>query len=202
MTKIIDIVKAARRAVVIEQAAPLGGRPMWALHYYERGRTTGGSIARGDELADWIADLIARDHVIAGGWQLRDQPAPETWPTGLWLDADGWPTDAYWYGVENAFDAAGVEIAWHSSEGRHDRFFQLAPPYPGDWVKYGIGWNVDEDRKNGEFTGRGWYWRGVASQDDGGGRWVEQIDLGALPEPIEAAQAVATLVHGGAEASR
>ena len=199
---IIDIVKAARRAVIVEEAAPFAGRPMWALHYYAHGRPTGGSLARGDELAGWIADLVARGYVIAGGWQLRDQPAPETWPTGLWLDADGWPTDTYWTAIENALDSAGVEVAESGSEGRHDYYWRLAPPYPGDWAEYGVGWNVDEERTAGEWTGVGWYWRGVASQDDGGGRWVEQIDLGALPEPIDVAAAVADLVHGRAEVSR
>src|SRR5207237_409916 len=59
--------------------------PIWSLHHYEHGKPVGGSIARGDQVQEWLADLERAGYVIGLGWELRGEMAPDDWP--------GWPAD-------------------------------------------------------------------------------------------------------------
>lgn len=71
---------AAPLASVIEAAEPFNGRQMWTIHHYRHGKPEGRSIARGDEIAEWVTDLRASGRLLAGGWELRGTPAPDGWP--------------------------------------------------------------------------------------------------------------------------
>lgn len=62
---------------VVEAAAPLGDKPMFAFYHYEYGAPTGLSFARGDQLHEWIRDLRAGGRDVRLGWELRGDPAPE-----------------------------------------------------------------------------------------------------------------------------
>lgn len=76
----LEALKAAPRATVVEPAPSLNAMPMWALFHYRYGQGNGRSIARGDQLAEWLDDLRGKGYLIGYGWELRDQPAPEGWP--------------------------------------------------------------------------------------------------------------------------
>lgn len=69
--------KAAPKVAIVEAAAPLNGKPLYAIYTYRSGQAVGQSIARGDELDSWREDLAATGWDVRLGWELRGQPAPE-----------------------------------------------------------------------------------------------------------------------------
>ncbi|URN01218.1 hypothetical protein LUW76_46845 [Actinomadura madurae] len=75
--------QAAPKATVVEPGVQLGRVPMWELYHYEYGQRTGQSIARGDQLHQWLTDLEQSGRMLGFGWELRGQDAPADWP--------GWP---------------------------------------------------------------------------------------------------------------
>lgn len=81
----VDTLKAAPKSTVVEASAPIGSMPIWSLHHYEHGLAVSRSIARGDQIREWLADLERAGHVLGFGWELRGQAAPDDWP--------GWPVD-------------------------------------------------------------------------------------------------------------
>lgn len=80
-----DTLKAAAKCTVVEPSVPLARVSMWALHHYEHGKPIGGSVARGDQIHEWLRDLEAAGFLIGFGWELRGETAPDDWP--------GWPIE-------------------------------------------------------------------------------------------------------------
>ena len=91
-----DELMAAPKSTVVEPGAQLGRTPMWELFHYEHGKPAGRSIARHQDLHEWLGDLEAAGRLIGFGWELRGQGAPDDWP--------GWP-------IPDAAPAAPLEGA-------------------------------------------------------------------------------------------
>lgn len=77
--------QAAPKATVVEPGARLGRSPMWELFHYEFGRAVGRSIARHQDLHEWLRDLEQSGRLLGFGWEIRGEDAPDGWP--------GWPVE-------------------------------------------------------------------------------------------------------------
>lgn len=75
----MDTARTAARASVIEPSPSLSSMPMYTIYHYRAGEPEGRSVARGDEIGEWIADLLADGRTVALGWELRGQDPPEGW---------------------------------------------------------------------------------------------------------------------------
>ena len=76
----VEALKAAPSATVIEAAGSLRSMAVWALYHYEYGKPVGKSLARGDEVGEWLSELKAAGRLLGFGWELRGEPAPVGWP--------------------------------------------------------------------------------------------------------------------------